>query len=64
MNVVIDHDRCSGHGRCYVVAPSVFVDDEAGYGQVRTDVALGQDLLADARRAADACPEQAITVTP
>jgi ferredoxin len=64
MNVSIDPKRCSGHGRCYVVSPTVFVDDDAGYGQVRTDVELEQDLLADARRGAEACPEQAITVTP
>lgn len=63
MKISIDPDRCSGHGRCYVVSPSLFVDDEAGYGQVRTDVHLSEDLRPDAKRAAAACPEQAITIS-
>lgn len=60
MRVVIDADRCSGHGRCYVVASELFVDDEAGYGQVRGDGTVPEDLLAQAQRAVLACPERAI----
>jgi ferredoxin len=61
MRVVIDESRCSGHGRCYDVAPSLFTDDDRGYGQV-----IG-DGNCDAHRAAAAaaisvCPERAISV--
>ena len=30
---MIDATRCSGHGRCYDVAPALFTDDDRGYGQ-------------------------------
>lgn len=60
MKVVIDTTRCSGHGRCYVVAPELFVDDEAGYGQVRGDGTVPETMVAAAERAVTACPERAI----
>lgn len=62
MRVVLDHDRCAGHGRCYSLAPNVFVDDDAGYGQVRGYGTIGDDLVEEARRAVVACPERAITL--
>jgi ferredoxin len=62
VRVVLDRDRCTGHGRCYSLAPDVFVDDDAGYGQVRGDGAIGDDLVEAARRAVLACPEHAITL--
>ena len=64
MKVVIDPDRCTGHGRCYVLAPGVFTDDDAGYSQALHDgeVAPGQEAAAE--RAVVACPEHAITIEP
>lgn len=62
MKVVIDHDRCTGHGRCYTLADALFVDDDAGYGQVVGDGAVGAAQLEAARRAVDSCPERAITM--
>lgn len=61
MKVLIDHDRCTGHGRCYSLSPSVFTDDDRGYGQVIGDGTITADQLEDARRAVLACPERAIT---
>jgi ferredoxin len=60
VKVVLDHDRCTGHGRCYSLAPDVFVDDDAGYGQVKGDGTIGDALVEEARRAVLACPERAI----
>jgi ferredoxin len=62
MRVVIDGQRCTGHGRCYMVAPVLFNDDERGYGQVigGGEVPLEHEEMA--RQAVLACPEQAITV--
>jgi ferredoxin len=57
--VEIDPDLCTGHGRCYELAPNVFTEDERGYGQVRI-LTLSGDLLVEARRAAGNCPERAI----
>lgn len=62
MRVVIDDERCTGHARCVVVAPSLFVDDERGYGQVIADGTVTDDTLDEARQAVTACPEQAISI--
>jgi len=62
MNIWIDPERCSGHGRCYAVAPELFTDDERGYGRVIGDGAVDADQLAGARRAVLACPEGAVTL--
>jgi ferredoxin len=62
MRVVIDTDRCTGHGRCYSLAPAVFTDDDEGYGVVIGDGAITANELEDARRAVLACPERAIAI--
>ena len=55
--------RCSGHGRCYSLAPSVFQADDEGY-----NVAIGQiiDVPADASAEAHVgvtnCPESALVI--
>ena len=60
MKVRIDHDRCTGHGRCYVLAPGLFSDDDEGYGQVIGDGTVADDQVEAARQAAGACPERAV----
>jgi ferredoxin len=61
MKLRIDEEVCTGHGRCYVLAPELFEPDDYGHGSVLSgDVPEG---LADkARLAASNCPERAITV--
>lgn len=61
--VVLDRAACTGHGRCYAVAPELFADDEQGFGVARS-ATITEDQLAGANRAVSACPERAITVTP
>lgn len=61
MKLCIDYDRCSGHGRCYSVAPELFYDDELGYGQVR-DEEIDESLRGIAERAVAVCPEKAISI--
>lgn len=61
MKVVVDPHRCVGHGRCYELAPEVYAEDEEGHCRIpRADVPAG--LEAAARRGAESCPEQAISV--
>lgn len=60
MTISIDPARCSGHGRCYVTAPDVFSDDDAGYGQVIGDGSVTDSQLELVEQAIAACPEQAI----
>ena len=62
MKVQIDPERCQGHGRCYDLAPSLFGDDEEGYGQVLGDGTVRPDAEREARLAAVNCPEHAIEV--
>jgi ferredoxin len=62
MRVVIDRDRCTGHGRCYVLEPGLFQDDDNGYGEVIGDGTFGPESTAAAERAVLACPEQAISI--
>ena len=62
MRITIDASLCSGHGRCYALVPSLFVDDERGFGQVRGDGVVTPALEQDARRAVGACPEHAVTI--
>ncbi len=61
MRLLIDQDRCSGHGRCYTLVPSLFESDEQGHGVVLVDTLAGDQLEA-ARSAMLNCPEQAISV--
>lgn len=61
MQVSIDHDVCTGHGRCYTLAPAVFDSDDAGYGVVRVDD-VPPELEDDARAAVRNCPERAISI--
>ncbi len=55
----IDTERCTGHGRCYDVAPELFTDDDEGYGKVVVD-SPDESQLDAARRAVNTCPERAI----
>lgn len=61
MKIRIDGDTCTGHGRCYMVAPKLFEPDDEGFGQVLSED-VPAELEADARRAAGNCPEQAVLI--
>ena len=60
MRVLIDHDRCQGHGRCYDLAPDLFGEDEDGYGVVLGDGRVPPGREEDARLAKANCPEAAV----
>ena len=59
MRLRIDTDACTGHGRCYVLAPDLVDCDDEGYGQV-TKADIGADDEAQARKAVLGCPERAV----
>lgn len=63
LRISIDTDRCTGNGRCYVVAPELFTDDERGYGEVIGDGTVPAELAEAARRVVGSCPEDAIVLT-
>ena len=62
MKVTRDPDLCSGHGRCYVLAPEVYGSDDEGYGTVLSEE-VPPGLEEQARIGALNCPERAITIT-
>jgi ferredoxin len=61
MRIKIDDDRCTGHGRCYALAPEVFEPDDEGHSIV-LHVEVPPELEAKARLGVDNCPEQAISI--
>ena len=61
MRLRVDGDRCVGHGRCYVLAPDVFGEDERGHCVPRLEVVPPQ-LLPQARLGQENCPEHAISI--
>jgi ferredoxin len=61
MKARIDFERCSGHGRCYVLCPEVFAEDDDGY-PILSPLPIAEGLADRVRRAADNCPEAAITI--
>jgi ferredoxin len=62
MRLRIDAETCTGHGRCYELAPEAFEPDDDGHGVVLHGGEVPAGLEELARRAANNCPERAITV--
>lgn len=59
MKIRIDTAACTGHGRCYALAPALFEPDDEGNGVVISED-VPPEHEADARRAAGSCPERAV----
>jgi ferredoxin len=63
MRIVVDHERCQGHGRCYDLASELFGADDDGHvvvlvpdGRVPTDAERAAVL------AVRNCPERALSL--
>lgn len=63
MRVSVDASLCTGHGRCYDVAPGLFGDDEQGYSVVKRDGLVPPREADAARLAVRLCPERAVRLT-
>lgn len=62
MKVRLDPERCTGHGRCYTLAPNVFDADEEGRCVVRApEVPPAHER--EARSAVINCPEDALEIS-
>ena len=59
MKVIAHHHLSTGHGRCQVIAPEVFVLDDTGYNRM-APFEVPAALEVQARAGADACPERCI----
>lgn len=61
MKVILDTAMCTGHGRCYSLAPEVFAPDDEGHSTlVHQEVpeALREKALVGVQN----CPERAISI--
>jgi ferredoxin len=62
VKVSVDTARCTGHGRCYSLAPGVFAEDERGHCVLRRAEVPPEHERA-ARLAVANCPEDALEVS-
>lgn len=58
--LLIDRDRCEGHGQCAFVAPNLLHLNDAG--EVVIDVADVSGDMETARKAVQACPAIALRI--
>ncbi len=62
MRLILDSEKCQGHGRCYALAPDLFDADEEGYSVLLPKGGIvPEGREGDATLAVDNCPEYAIT---
>ena len=61
MRIRIDDAACTGHGRCYALAPEVFVPDDQGRSHLLV-ADIPAELRDTARDAVNNCPEEALTI--
>jgi ferredoxin len=63
VKIVIDTERCTGHGRCYSLVPELFDSDEQGHSLLRAPGAeIAPDQQRQAQVAVDNCPEDCISL--
>ena len=61
--VSVDAQLCTGHGRCYTLAPDIFDADDVGHSKVLVEEVSGE-LAEHAAIGQQNCPESAITLSP
>lgn len=61
MRIVLNRAACTGHGRCYALAPDVFAPDDDGYCSPILDE-VPPHLEEQARLGIDNCPEDALSI--
>ena len=61
MRILLDTEKCQGHGRCYTLAPDLFDSDDLGHCVLRT-AEVPAHLEAEARNGVENCPEQALAL--
>ena len=62
MKIHVDPERCTGHGRCYALAPHVFDADDHGHC-VLLVAEVPPTHQREARAAVVNCPEDAIAIS-
>jgi ferredoxin len=62
MRIELNVDMCTGHGRCYALAPEVFEPDDDGHCVITVDGDVPAALEAAARKGVSNCPEGALFI--
>ncbi|WP_063002598.1 ferredoxin [Nocardia mikamii] len=62
MNIIVDYDRCEGHGECVIAAPEVFDLNDDGDEVVVLDDTPAEALLNKVETAAKLCPVAALRI--
>jgi ferredoxin len=63
VKLFIDPDECTGHGRCYRLAPDLLTYDDEGYVTIRgRPIDVPTDQVEFAEEAEGTCPEGAISL--
>jgi ferredoxin len=62
LKISTDPARCAGHGRCYVIVPELFVDDEHGFSEVLSDGEVVSEHQGAANATVVGCPEHAVVL--
>jgi ferredoxin len=63
VKILVDPDQCTGHGRCYRLAPDLLTYDDQGYVSVRGEaITVPADQVEFAEEAEGTCPEGAISL--
>jgi ferredoxin len=63
MKLIVDDAVCTGHGRCYRLAPDILSADDEGYVAVRGEPIEFPDAQRElAEEIVGTCPEQAISL--
>ena len=61
MRLAVSEERCTGHGRCYALAPEVYAPDDEGYNAAAgAELEVPKELEERAARGMRGCPEKAI----
>ena len=59
----LDAEACSGHGRCYALAPELFDADDEGRCVLVVAGEIHATLEAAARKGVSNCPEGALSLS-
>jgi ferredoxin len=61
VKIRLDKELCTGHGRCYVLAPDVFDEDERGHSILKLED-VPPEHRERAQAGVDSCPEHALSI--
>ena len=62
IRITVDHELCTGHARCFALAPDVYTIDDEGYCSF-ADKVVDDGTREQAELGVSVCPEGAISIT-